>query len=405
LLLLCIACTLSPSRVHAQKVDSTTTSSSLYVDQDTFMSPPTDQDYTMGFMFGHTGPWVVRHHLDVLVQAVDLLTFANRLHTKALQAPNPQKKNFAVDAFMLGVSAFTPLKGVNGSILSETQAISNDRPYACLAYATARRTSATARYAITTDLAIGWLGSNICRNFQSYWHAHWGHDVHPGGWAHQISNGGEPTAKYRLASTFLLGARELASLRAVDYSMPPSVMYDVVADAEGNAGYYTNVATGLRLRLGHIRSAFWSADRRPISPISIQTACAKDQVTPNDTLSCDAAAIRQMRKATPSFWQRTEIYGWVSGGATGWFYNALLQGQFRPSDVTLSYYGKPTPPGVAALNPLVADWQWGGTLTYSKLSLSYQYNSETALFNGPNRRHHAWGGLYLSWGFGKQGLT
>ena len=43
----------------------------------------------------------------------------------------------------------------------------------------------------------------------------------------------------------------------------------------------------------------------------------------------------------------------------------------------------------------VADWQFGATLAFWKISLTYVESRHTALFGGPNERQHRWRTLSL----------
>ncbi|MBC7789774.1 MAG: DUF2219 family protein, partial [Anaerolineae bacterium] len=73
-----------------------------------------------------------------------------------------------------------------------------------------------------------------------------------------------------------------------------------------------------------------------------------------------------------------------------------MQGQWlQPSTVRLSYRASDDP-NAARLNRHTTNFQVGGTLRVSRMSLSYQYSVHSAAFSGPKSRRHNWGGIYLS---------
>jgi hypothetical protein len=370
---------------------------SLYIDQDTFLrkSERSDQFYTMGVLAARNGHWVVDQRLDRGLSFVDKL-FGGRLHRAVLGIgrPGPQsfhdsivaQRAYTAHTFLGGVSAFTPLKGPRGATLGRRDPIVNDRPYACLLYLTTRRTSARGNWAFSTDLTVGSLGLQICKVVQTEIHEWVTHDTAPGGWHNQISNGGEPTANYRIAVRRLALA---AIFRRQPFTTQPdpdeSQLFDLTIDGEGNAGYYVNAAAGARVRLGLINSTFWSTPRRPVGPIS-------KKLVP--------FAARMRAPGGPFPRRRTlfgvvdELYAWASAGHTYWGRNALLQGQFRDSPVQLSFDVGPTP-DAASLERSVSDVQFGAAIRIRRFSLAYQYNSHSRAFKGPSGRVHRWGGFYL----------
>jgi hypothetical protein len=351
----------------------------LYIDQDTFVSPSSDQDYTMGVQFTHSGPWVTRHGLDRPLNALDRLLAVDRLHHR-MKVPATGPTLYVLNNASIGVSAFTPSKGDGGLVLKQSEPIYNDRPYACLAYGTTQRVTARGRTALISGLTLGILGTDICKSFQSYVHKHITHDVKPGGWDNQISEGGEPTLGYQLAVRRLLfGVGQHWQFETVGYNPTAKHIVELSWDASGSAGYYTNMVGGARVRIGLIQSPFWAIDRRPVTPVTALYAPGP----------------------SPTHWYHLEeFFGWVSGGGTLWFYNSLLQGQFRHSRVTLDYAYKYHDPAMADLNALVTDWEWGVTVRLRAFSVTYQFNNQSPLFDGPNKRHHNWGGAYIAWDAG-----
>jgi hypothetical protein len=328
----------------------------IHVDQDVFWPPGFDQDYTMGVQFEWRGSWVRDSILDEPLAFFDLLSFAGRAHRRGTEESH---------AFRFGNVAFTPRK----DNLERTDPVPNDRPYANLLYVEVKRTTARNRVAFTSDLTLGVLGLGIGKGIQSLIHQHVSDDVTPGGWHHQISNGGEPTLKYHV------GTHVLVSARCWDRSPLPcrdeDRWFELVADADANAGYYTNGSAGGTVRLGLIHSPFWTLERQPIA----MTEAVRADVTPRKRLS--------------------ELYVFASGGGTAWAYNALLQGQFRDSDVRLSF-DEGHRRRRAPLRRASWEFRAGVTARFRRLSLTYSVAGHTPLFDGRFRRKHVWGALAVA---------
>ena len=287
------------------------------------------------------------------------------------------------NAFFFGHTAFTPLKGEKGVNLAITEPIFDDRPYASLVFVKARHTSAAPRRAFVSDLTLGILGLKIGEAGQTFIHKHISNDVRPGGWTHQIADGGEVTAKYRASMRWLV----------VGDTTPHHFDFSITAD--GSAGYYTNGSVGGRARLGWIASPFWASERMPIDPYVVTlSAIAERAGEPEEfaraAASWPARAWRRIRQFWSDAWNPSEGYLWISGGETAWYYNALLEGQFRHSDVTLSHDRGP-----ARLERFVGDAELGLTVRWKTFSATYSLSAHQPLFDGPRRRTHWWGGFYL----------
>jgi hypothetical protein len=143
-------------------------------------------------------------------------------------------------------------------------------------------------------------------------------------------------------------------------------------DGQANAGYYTSLSIGTRLRLGLINSPFWGMARKPVEPVVVEGTEHRRQAW---------LTVR-------------ELYIWISGGTTYWRYNALLQGQWGDDRVRLSF-DPSSDPDAAVLKRWIGDWQGGATVRFTGFSLVYQYNHHTPAFGGPFERAHDWGGLYI----------
>jgi hypothetical protein len=357
------------------------TAFSLYTDQDTFKIPSSDQDYTMGLQFTFAGAWVKKSGVDAPLRLLDWLFLVNKVHAGRVDA------GIQSHSFAFGDSAFTPLKGPHGAILAETAPRYDDRPYANLLFASVRRQTFRFHTAITSELTVGVLGLKVGEAVQTWIHAHKNPpDVRPGGWRHQISDGRELTLRYRAAVQQVLfrgfvGGPVSSANASIDDKRDTETRalagmaadrvrwIDSVADVEGNLGYYTNVGGGLKIRLGRIMS----------SPFGERLAI-------NTT-----KGVQRLGRGGERPW---ELYAWGGVGGTLWVYNALFQGQFRDSDVTIGF--SPRPPGQSTLERTTTDWQVGLTASFKKFSGSYVYSGHGALFEGPNARSHSWGGIFLT---------
>ncbi len=368
------------------------TGSMIYVDEDTFLFPTTDKDYTTGFQFAFTGHFAKA--LTPPLRALDWLTQMKRVHDGICDEKNPFCPNRAYQAHSVitGLTFFTPRKGEpgdpdcevqeHGCVLELTRPLHNDRPYASILYLTVSRESAKGKAAWLSEFTLGVIGLGIGAKLQTWFHTGIGNDVAPGGWGNQISNGGELTAKYRVAWRRLLatgfvgdpGPDPDLATPAIEENHLPRRWFDLTTDVEANVGYYVNAVGGAKLRVGYIDSPFWSAQRHPVAP----------------TLR------------TPGPRKIREAYAWVSAGGTLFAYNALLEGQFKHSEVTLPY-GESSDPNSAQRRSAIWDYQFGGTVRFGAglgsvlkhVGLTYQYNRHAALFTGPHSRQHAWGGIYI----------
>jgi hypothetical protein len=385
----------------------------IHLDNDTFKSPPTDRDYTTGFdvvLSGHfvqEMPWLFRwptvvplNWLDRNLRVVDLddrLCFTNRDRSRDTCEFTNQIPGHQSNAFRLGLTYFTPRESVLGS--KDPQ--HDDRPYASILFFAAEHTSSRDRFALTSEFTFGILGLDIAKFLQTHYH-HVAGFVEPEGWRHQISNGGEPTVKYRLSLHDLIvdsyWSRPPAGYahdRAISSDTDPydDRWFDVTGDAEVNAGFYTNLAVGARARLGLIDSSFSSSHRVPVGPVStLPGPGAKNaEVNLASVHNESAGEPPNRRRERPRV---SEVYVWIGGGWTGWLFNELMQGGVRHSDVTIGFKSDPAVPDTR-LRCSVFDVESGITVRLRRISLMYQYSYNTALFSGTNTRPQSWGGFYV----------
>lgn len=193
-------------------------------------------------------------------------------------------------ALEFGLAMFTP------GALGESEPIRDDHPYACLPFLanTRRDVEAGAALAYQSTLLLGVLGTDLCEHLQREAHELI-NDTLPRGWDNQISEGGEPTARYSLAR------RSLLYLGTADAGRG-----ELVWNLEGAAGFTTHLGLGLDWRWGQFASAWWS--RAP---------------SQNEYLGLGAGVVTGRERY---------LFGGFSLRARA--YNALLQGQFRDSRVT-----------------------------------------------------------------------
>ncbi len=314
----------------------------IYFDQDLLIpSVNEDRDYTMGVaieIFWKDGPKSVKL-LD------DALGWINR------KTPWAKVKSDSQRSLMIGSVNFTP------DDLANRNPIFNDRPYASLLYLSSKRVITpnseqnngkheSRHNVMGTELQIGVLGLGIARSVQTSLHGYmrglYNSDkpVDPMGWDHQISDGGELTLKYRVS----YGER----IKRGSY-------WDLAYTADGSIGYQSNASLGLQARLGRRKSGFWTL---PFDPIN------RGNFLPSTA--------------------RGELYLWAAYRVRGVLYDALLQGQFRHSDVTF---------GSSDINRLVHETGVGLTFDYKPIQLTFSHNYKSSELDGAASRSHHWGGI------------
>ncbi|MYB98516.1 MAG: lipid A deacylase LpxR family protein [Gemmatimonadetes bacterium] len=270
----------------------------LHVEQDLFVKCfglGGDQNYTMGLGIQATGRSL--RHFGGPQHAIDWLL--TRAIPRVRLTPD-RKWDPTFHSFTLVGSAFTP-----DSLLA-TEPVRGDRPYASLLGLVSSRTWVNGaagqndRYAITTELGLGFLGLGVSRKIQTKIHD-WLEADPPSGWDHQISNGGEFTGFYhvgvrrRLTPYFARGTK-----KSHEFSL----------DGDLWLGYYTNASFGLTGRIGEFYSRYYEFASAPI------------------------ASVAQALNAAPN---RSEFFAFGAARVRGVVYNALLQGAFfKDSPYTLS---------------------------------------------------------------------
>jgi hypothetical protein len=335
----------------------------LFLEQDSVLpwiaARRSDQNYTMGIAFQGSGAWVGRTCLGKLEKLVTRITGVSKVHQRLA---NSQGMEWVEDhSLTFGNTAFTPRH------IEYVDPIFDDRPYSSLLFLTMSRATVDpygrglfGGRMIKTDLTIGVLGLHISREVQKHIHAKRRESKGPGavtpyepkGWAHQISNGGEPTFKYTTSYW-----ENLSDGRRHDFTL----------QGEASLGHYTNAAVGVALRAGWLRSEFWTFTSNPLT--------AANQAKP----------ATRTQKVSP---RRLELYAFGAVRGRAVLYNALLQGQFRHSDVKLND---------AQVEHLIRETELGASVGWRGVSVVASLNQRSAEYNVGAPRPHTWGGAYLIW--------
>ncbi|HEY8540524.1 MAG TPA: lipid A deacylase LpxR family protein [Steroidobacteraceae bacterium] len=311
----------------------------LQIDNDLFAGGGgRDRDYTGGLAFSFSGTDARDRYLslDPALAAIDRLT-------------SPVEAAGTYHSKQIGLMAFTPRD------VTSAEPVYDDRPYASLLFTTNQRVRVAhdGRTAWTSALTIGVLGLSLTESLHSAVHDLVG-SARPRGYAHQISAGGEPTARYSLARHFLLVAH-------------PTARLDVKATVQGSVGYLTETSGALTVRYGKFATPWWS-------------------YAPELTDYIAAPMPVDARRTQP------ELYLFAGVRLKARAYNAFLQGQFRESEVRYSF---------DEIRPLVAE-AWIGFVTQvlENTQVSYTLNYQTAeLRNGQADRDAFWGAVQVSHNF------
>jgi len=310
----------------------------LHIDNDLFAGRNLDRDYTGGMAITLSGTAA----RDGLLSLDPVLT---RIDDLFPSSPAASVRH----ARQIGLIAFTP----NDIITDEAQQA--DRPYASLLFASNGRVRVDAddRGAWSSSLTVGVLGLHLSESLHNAVHRVVGSEQ-PQGYEHQISAGGEPTARYMIARHNLWYA-------------DPTGRVDVKTTVQGSVGFLTETSAAVSLRVGRFDTPWWS-----FAPELTDYIAAP---TPVESLGA-----------------QREVYFFAGARVTARAYNAFLQGQFRDSDVRYSY---------SEIEPIVAQ-AWIGVVTqlFTNTELSYALHYQTAeLREGKAARDAFWGGVQLAHSF------
>ncbi len=105
-----------------------------------------------------------------------------------------------------------------------------------------------------STLTIGILGLPIAGELQKTLHKVTDGDK-PEGWDHQISAGGEPTARYSLVRS-----------RNHPFNLDGPWRFELKTSSEANLGYTTDIGVSVSLRWGVIETPWWTFNPPYITP-------------------------------------------------------------------------------------------------------------------------------------------
>jgi hypothetical protein len=312
----------------------------LNFDNDVLTGFSTDRDYTGGGAVTLSGKRAQQYpvSIDSWRAGIDgLVNFSDLF----------QEADFAsFHSQQYGVTLFTP------DDIDSNEPVYDDRPYASLFFiSNSEFTVVPAKnVAYVSRLTLGILGLDLAEDIQATLHAITGSDV-PNGWQHQVSAGGEPTA-------MMTWAMQNNLYTANDHQLK--------AEYEANLGFITDVNAGFSWRWGQINSPWWAFN--PYQSKYVQQ-------------SMPVFASEGKNKSD-------EFYIWAGGRVNLRIYNALLQGQFRDSEVTVSNDD---------MQRMVAEYWLGVTREFVKrYYVSAFFRGNTDEFKGPSARNGAWVGLVLT---------
>lgn len=317
----------------------------IHLDNDLFAFTRKDYDYTAGLSVTLGG-----------YDAAGPKPFAkalNWLDKRTGFGPKAGPANETLRSFEAGLLLFTPRD------LDAFEPLVDDRPYANLAYVSISRLTHRPGTAIAyqSSLTLGVLGLPLVEQLHRALHTGIGSRA-PNGYAHQISRGGEPTARYAVTRYHLLDSGRRAGHP-----------YHLRLGLTGAVGYLTEAAAELELRWGSANTPWWSS-------------------TP---LVTDYAGHPPIRLAGGSSSNSTGLRFQLSTGILlrARAYNAFLQGQFRTSDVT-----HPS----SHLNNVLAEAWLGVTMVLpNDLSINYTLRHQTEeLRTDDGARALTWGGISIS---------
>jgi hypothetical protein len=329
-------------------VEAESAGASIVLDEHLLTNPKRDMDYNGGGEITWSGMHALRHVL-----------WFNRLLGRLddLSGVGSSTEYTQEHALAAGLLVFTP------SDLRMRAPEIGDRPYASLFFLSVGRryVSAAGTVAYNSSLTFGVLGLAAARGVQDVLHDMTG-SIRPQGWSHQISAGGEPTARYGLARQSLLWESTEGGWARADCKWTLA----------GSVGTVTEGSLALNLRWGHLASPWWS-------------------IAPEQTMY-----VQEPQPApTPLAWGGApEVYALIGARVKLRLYNAFLQGQFRHSDLRYSE---------GQVNQVLGE-AWVGVefRTASGLELRYLARWQSPeLRSGIGSRSIVWGSFEIAKSFGQ----
>jgi hypothetical protein len=256
-----------------------------------------------------------------------------------------------------GLLIFTPQN------LRATEPVKGDRPYASLFFVSngRRYVAPDSSTAYDSSLTLGELGLESADGVQRALHR-LTHSPQPQGWNHQISDGGEPTARYSIARQELLGQESLGGWDRLDWKWTSAA----------SLGTVTEASIALNARWGRVASPWWATT--PEQSMYI--------LEPQPALPVVPAGISP------------ELFVFAGSRFKVRAYNVFLEGQFRHSDLRYS-------PGEVNV-ALGEAWVGAELRTSSGWELRYIMRWESPeLRAGLDSRSFVWGSLEIQKSFGR----
>jgi hypothetical protein len=316
---------------------------SVVLDEHLLTSSGRDSDYNGGGEITFSGSKAIRwgRWLDGLLGFIDQGLGIGESESGSLRQPS--------HALAAGLLIFTPRD------LQSHEVVVGDRPYASLFFLSSGRQYAVSdsNVAYNSSLTIGFLGLAAAESVQRALHDITG-STQPEGWSHQISSGGEPTARFNVARQSLIG-----EYRGAKWDV------DGKWTVAGSIGTVTEATVGANFRWGHIRSPWW--------------AVAPEQST----------YVQETLPAPPRLSGDSEFFLLIGTRFKLRAYNAFLEGQFRESDLRYSS---------ASLNRSLGEaWTGFEFRTNSGWAVRYLARWESAeLRSGIGSRSITWGSLEIA---------
>lgn len=321
---------IQPPKIHEKS------SWAIGFDNDVLVPGSRDQDYTYGINLTYAGnraenQWASLHQpLDWINQRVgldDLL--GSGIKTSKIE---------------YGLFGFTP------EDITQSEANQDDRPYSSLVYVSSTREhyDRSSEVSWQTTLTLGIMGLSVVGDIQEIVHSTYGGSK-PRGWANQISDGGEPTARYSISRQSLVH-QSVSGM-------------ELKSTFQGSLGYITEASWSLSTRAGKFHTPWVS--------FNPELTSYGEKSIPNVTAKV------------------SEQYVWAGISFKLRAYNAFLEGQFKDSAVTYS--------GDEINRGIVEAWV-GYTLALTDgYSFTYSIRGHTSeLKQGSGNRNVLWGGVLIS---------
>ena len=278
---------------HVSNDEPHDTGWSIQVDNDLFAGGQRDQDYTGGFAVTHSGKRVTQYRYTPHGARTALDRLIGLSHFLG------GEEHHSVHALEWGAALFTP------SDISRRSVNPLDRPYASLFFLNSTEQTILPRrkMSVKSGLTIGILGLDLAGSIQREIHGALGNQ-RPEGWQHQISSGGELTAKYSVSAQRAAYQRVYSNGLAQELNLTGKV----------DVGFTTGLGVGFNWRFGRINTPWWSFNPHQSDYFNLGANTAS---------------------GTRNSYQVKERYIYLGSTVNYTAYNALVQGQFRNSAHTV----------------------------------------------------------------------